>query len=169
MIRYLFQPRGGVVCSVHESAEHATDLLQRAEELRFVRDGFSWLIALLTPFGLLMRGAWLALAIYCSAVAVLLLAVSSMGLPAGLGVLLVLAVGVVFGFEAATIERWSLGLFGWQEVGVVGGADMEECERRFFDAWLPANAPKPLPPIDALSADTERGPSLLRRLFASRP
>lgn len=169
MIRFLFQSRSGVVCSVHESAEHATDLLQRAEELHFVRDGFSWLIALLTPIGLMMRGAWLALALYFAAVAMLLLAVSTLGLPAGLGVLLILAVGVVFGFEAATIERWSLGLFGWQEVGVVGGADIEECERRFFDAWLSANAPKPLPPIAAHSTGSDRGPSLLRRLFASRP
>lgn len=170
MIGLILRSRNGIVCSVHEHVDHVTDLLQRAEELRFVRDGFSWAIALFAPVALLFRGAWLALALYVVLAAASLSLLAALGVTSALSLLALLALGIVFGFEAAAIERWSLGRFGWSEVGVVGGADIEECERRFFDAWLAEKAPKPVASVagpDQVTATPTS--SSLRRLFAARP
>lgn len=167
MIGLILRSRNGIVCSVHEHPDHVTDVIDRAEELRFVRDGFSWAIAFLAPFVLLFRGAWLALALYLVLATAISFVMTSLGATAALTAFAILALGIVFGFEAASIERWSLSISGWQEVGVVGGADMEECERRFFDAWLAENAVKPLPPV-AAPAPVQTS-TMLRRLFAARP
>jgi hypothetical protein len=166
MIGLLFRSRRAVVCSVHEREDHEIDALQRAEDLRFLRDGFSWPVALFTPLALIARASWLALALYVLAAVVISAAAAGLGLGTGWAVLALVATGIIFGFEITAIDRWALNMFGWTEVGVVGGADLEECERRFFDAWLPAQTPKPT--AETAPADAA-GPSLLRRLFAARP
>jgi hypothetical protein len=53
--------------------------------------------------------------------------------------------------EADTLRRWSLERRGWRTLGTVSGKKTAECERRFFDAWLPAQ------PI--LAATTQSRPS----------
>jgi len=167
MIGLILRSRNGIVCSVHEHADHEVNVMDRAEGLRFVREGFSWAVALLAPFVLLLRGAWLALALYLVLATAISFVMTSFGATAMLTALAILALGIVFGFEAAAIERLSLSLLGWEEVGVVGGADMEECERRFFDAWLAEKTAKPLPAA-AAPAPVQTS-TMLRRLFAARP
>lgn len=170
MIGLIFRSRNGIVCSVHEHPDHVADVMDRAEELRFVREGFSWAIALLAPFVLLARGALLALALYLVLAAAISFVMTSFGATAALTAIGILALGIVFGFEAASIERLSLSLRGWEEVGVVGGADMEECERRFFDGWLAEKTVKPLLSAAAVPAAAPvQTSTMLRRLFAARP
>ena len=36
------------------------------------------------------------------------------------------------------IERWFFDNKGWNTIGSVTGRNLAECERRFFEAWLPA-------------------------------
>lgn len=125
------------VYTVHESADPPSDRLDRAAAMRFVRDGFSWTAALFTPLWLLMRGFWLALIAYLIVAMALGIGSQVLGLDETIRTLLAIALHVLIGFEAGTIERWTLRRRGWQMVGTVSGRDVVECERRFFDAWLP--------------------------------
>ncbi len=47
------------------------------------------------------------------------------------------ALNVLIGFEADTLRRWGLERRGWHTIGTVSGKTADECERRFFDGWLP--------------------------------
>lgn len=124
--------------TVHEKPEPKADRLDRAEDLLFVRDGFSWLTAIFPPAGLLSARLWFATAVYL-AVVTLLSWVSSTGLlaPAWVG-LLIIALHIYLGFEVSTLRRQSLEYKGWNEVGTVSGRTRDECERRFLESWLPA-------------------------------
>lgn len=125
------------VYTVHETANPPADRLDRAEGLRFVRDGFTWSAALLGALWLIWRGFWLALIGYLLVVTVVSFGGKALGLSDQSVMLALIGVNLLLGFEADTIERWTLGRRGWQMVGSVSGRDIGECERRFFDAWLP--------------------------------
>jgi hypothetical protein len=43
---------------------------------------------------------------------------------------------LLVGLEAATLQRWTLQLRGWRQLGVVSGTNYEGAERRFFDFWV---------------------------------
>ena len=86
---------------------------------------------------LLMRGFWLALIIYLIVATALALAGQMLGLDEEIQFLIMFGLHVLVGFEADTIERWTLRRHGWDMIGTVAGRDVVECERRFFDAWLP--------------------------------
>ena len=124
------------VYTVHESANPPADRLDRAEALRFVRDGFTWSAALFGAIWLLWRGFWLALVLYILIVAALSVGGMALGISEQTGLLVLIGLHVLLGFEADTIERWTLKRRGWQMIGSVSGRDVGECERRFFDAWL---------------------------------
>ncbi len=47
------------------------------------------------------------------------------------------AIGFYLGFEVSSIERYMLDRDGWRMVGTVTGRNIAECERRFFETWLP--------------------------------
>ena len=49
-----------------------------------------------------------------------------------------LLINIYLGFEVSTLKRWMLERTGWQALGVVTGKSIAECERRFFESWLPA-------------------------------
>ena len=125
------------VYTVHEPADPPADRLDRAEGVRFVKEGFSWSAAILAPLWMLWRGLWLALLVYVVAMGALAVAAKAMGVGDQLASLLFLAIHVLIGFEADSIERWTLARRGWRTIGSVVGRDVVECERRFFDAWLP--------------------------------
>ena len=122
--------------TVHEPPEPHGDRLERAEALVFVPEGFSWGAALLTPFWLLAHGLWLGLLAYIGAFVVLGLLMTTLGLPSQLGGWLLVGLHVLFGFEADTLRRWSLERQGFRTIATVNGRSVDDCERRFFDAWL---------------------------------
>ena len=39
------------------------------------------------------------------------------------------------GFEAATLQRWTLSRRKWRQLDIVVADDAESAERRFFDRW----------------------------------
>ena len=51
-----------------------------------------------------------------------------------------LALNLLVGFEADTLRRWALERRGWRTSAPSPGKTAAECERRFFDAWLPCPA-----------------------------
>ncbi|MDO9381524.1 MAG: DUF2628 domain-containing protein [Hyphomicrobiaceae bacterium] len=156
--------RNDVVCSVHERPDHAAELEQRAEELVFLRDGFSLPVAILPPVALIYRRAWLATLVYLVLAGSIIVALDALGAGPAAYLLALLMLGITFGFEAVNFQRWSLRTSGWTEVAVVSGANFEECEIRFFNGWQPAHYK-----TTALPGETSHEPSMLRRLFAAGP
>ncbi len=80
----------------------------------------------------------------------LLSALAALGVPSEWLSLLAIAINVYLGFELSSLKRWMLERQGWLTLGSVTGHDLGECERRFFEKWLPAQpafaAPRPTPP-----------------------
>jgi len=126
------------VYTVHEPASAASDRLDRAETLIFVGDGFDWLAALFAPFRLAVSGLWMGLLIYVAALAASSALLSAIGASAAWITLTLFALHVVAGFEFNELVRSRLDARGWTNVGTVSGRTRAECERRFFDTWLPS-------------------------------
>jgi hypothetical protein len=61
-------------------------------------------------------------------------------------------IALLMGFEAASLQRWTLSRGNWRQLDVVVGDDEEAAERRFFDRWT---ARQRGPGYDQLA--TERG------------
>jgi uncharacterized protein DUF2628 len=153
--------------TVHEPPNPPADRIDRAERLVFIKDGFSWAAAIFGPLWMLVHRLWWALLAY-----VLLSGVFEMvGRMAALDRrwlgLAGFAVNVLIGFEADTLRRWALERRGWRMLGAVTGRTLAECERRFFDAWLPAQpiltpAVPPTPAGGGLFGGWRRGFGALR-------
>jgi hypothetical protein len=124
------------VYTVHEPPGPRAERIERAEDLVFVRDGFSWAAALFAPIWLLVHRLWLAFFAYVVTVAVLGIALAALDAEHWTGWAL-LAVHLLVGFEADTLRRRKLERRGWRLVGTVTGPSLVDCERRFFEGWLP--------------------------------
>jgi hypothetical protein len=125
------------IYTVHEPVDGPRDRLERGEQLVFVREGFSWAAALFTPFWMMAHRLWLALLGYLAVSAALLVLLAAMGLTVPAGRWVMIAVHLLVGFEADSIRRWTLRRRGYDIIGSVTGRNRAECERRFFEAWLP--------------------------------
>jgi Protein of unknown function (DUF2628) len=124
--------------TVHEPPNPPADRIERADKLVFIKDGFSWMAALFAPLWLLVHRLWWALLGYVLAVAVLHLLAHLGGLSESSTGLMTFALNLLVGFEADTLRRWALDRKGWHMLGSVSGRTVDECERRFFDGWLPS-------------------------------
>jgi len=113
----------------------------------FVRDGFYLWAFLLSVLWMLWHRLWLALLIYVVVAAGAETALRYAGVPGPVLAVIGLLLSFLVGIEAATLRRFKLARRGWKNVGVVIGDDVEDAERRFFDAWVrsaPAGRVKPL-------------------------
>ncbi len=123
--------------TVHERPNAPAGRIERAERLVFVKDGFSWMAGLFAPVWLIVHRLWWPLVGYVALMLLLLGGLGNFVGSAWIG-LAVQALHLLIGFEASTLRRWGLNRRGWRSVGSVSGRTAEECERRFFDLWLPA-------------------------------
>ncbi len=126
-----------VTFTVHESPSPATDRLDRAESLVFIKEGFTWSAALFAPLWLLVHRLWWPLAGYVIAIGALEGLRLTAFFPSAWISLASFGLHVLIGFEADTLRRWALDRRGWRALGIVSGKNAAECERRFFDEWLP--------------------------------
>lgn len=144
--------------TVHEQPEPPADRDERAERLKFVREGFSIFAFLLPPLWMLVNRMWLVLIGYF----VLAGLIGLLSLSEQTGhwePFLMLALNFVVGFEADALERWTLDRRGWRMIGSVTGNSFDECERRFFEGWVPTVAyvnPNNFERPGAFNATTER-------------
>lgn len=135
--------------TVHEQPTPPTDRMDRAEALRFIKDGFSFPAAVAGGIWLAVHQLWHALALYLAAVAAIAAGYVWFGLPDLAAIIVLVALHLLVGFEGDAIERGSLERQGWSTLGSVTGASALECQRRFFDQWLPSQpvlASKPVQP-----------------------
>ncbi|ODA68045.1 hypothetical protein A7A08_01215 [Methyloligella halotolerans] len=123
--------------SVYEPDEPAADLVERADSLVFVKDGFSWPALFVAPLWLIYHRMWLVLVLYLGGFVVLdlLLSMSNVGTAisdwAGFGYM------IFFALEANGLRRYSLERKGYQLVRMVIGGNRERAEAAFFSDWLP--------------------------------
>jgi len=155
--------------TVHEPPAPPADRIDRAERLVFIEDGFSWTAAFLGPIWMLAHRLWWPLVAFLVVGA----AIEATGRLAGLdqrwGGLAFLALNILVGLEADTLRRWTLERRGWRTLGTVSGRTRLECERRFFEAWLPGQPIiAPAGPAATPSAGGRRGWWRLGRLAGAR-
>lgn len=150
------------VYTVHEPPVRTADPLPDAERIVFVRDGFSFWAFLLAPLWMLWHRMWLVLAGYVVVVAALEAPLVVFGGSRAAVSVVGLFISLLVGLEASTLRRFTLRRRGWKNVGIVSGDDVEDAERRFFDAWLrqtpsqrATNAAGP-PPLPSSAATTPR-------------
>jgi len=123
--------------TVHEPPSPPPDRIDRAEGLAFVKDGFSWTAALFAPIWLIVHRLWWPLLGYVVLSGLVELLRLGTALDPGWMTLAAVALHLLIGFEADTLRRWGLERRGWRTVGSATGKNASECERRFFDMWLP--------------------------------
>ena len=123
--------------TVHEPPDPPADRIDRAESLVFVKDGFSWIAALFSPIWLLVHRLWWPLLGYVVLSGLLELVRWSAIVDPGWVMLAGIALHLLIGFEADTLRRSALDRRGWQILGSVSGRNAAECERRFYEGWLP--------------------------------
>jgi hypothetical protein len=146
------------VYMVFEPPQRGADPLRHAERIVFVRDRFSWAAFLFTPLWMLWRQLWLVLIAYIVVIAAVMAGLTWLGAGAAAQFWVFVLIGLLIGFEAATLRRWTLLRRGWRELSTVIGDDREAAERRFFDAyaWVEvdramasstsSSSPPPMPP-----------------------
>ncbi len=142
------------VYTVHQPPAWSAGRSPDAERFVFVRDGFSFWAFLLAPLWMLWHRMWLVLAGYIVVVAALEAPMVVFGLSRAAISVVGLFIALLVGLEASTLRRLSLRRCGWSNVGIVSGDDLEDAERRFFEAWLrrsstpsAAAGPPPLPGV----------------------
>jgi uncharacterized protein DUF2628 len=124
--------------TVHEPPNPPADRVDRAESLVFIKDGFSWLAALFAPIWLIAHRLWWPLLGYLLLAGGFDVTKRLAGVDPRWTGLAMLALNLLVGFEADALRRWALERRGWRMLGSVSGRTAAECERRFFDTWLPS-------------------------------
>jgi hypothetical protein len=130
------------------------------ERFVFVRDGFHFWAFALAPVWLIVHRLWLALFGYIAVNAVVGGALYLLGVQELARFFSGLVIALLVGFEAATLQRWTLERRGWKTLGFAVGEDLESAEQRFFSAWsrnAAARRPESAPPPQQLAAPVWRG------------
>jgi len=143
------------VYTVYEPPLRAADGSVEPERFAFVRDGFYWWAFLLPPLWMLRHRLWLVLAIYLVVTVGLDAALRGLGASALTIALIGIVISLLIGLEASTLRNFTLRRRDWINVGVVSGDDLEDAERRFFDAWVrhgPTRRVEPVPLAAAAGA-----------------
>ena len=122
------------VYTVHAPVTNKVDL-RTTDRFAFVRDGFHVWAALFGVVWLAWHRLWLALIGWI----VLMIAADVVMVGLGVGAVAVFLVdcllALLLGFEAASLERWTLSRRNWRQLDIVVADDEEAAERRFFDRW----------------------------------
>jgi hypothetical protein len=128
------------VYAVYEPPSEARDIESRADELVFVKEGFSWGALLIPGIWLIYRGMWFELFAFC--LLLVLLRWVFGGIDGGAAVLgwTLVAIIVLFAFEANDLRGAALERRGYKVAGVATGTDRDSAELAFFRSWLPEQA-----------------------------
>jgi len=154
------------VYTVHQPPLRGAERAPDPERFAFVRDGFSVWAFLFAPLWMLCHRLWLVLALYLVGLAALETGLVALGAPRTGIALVGVVISLLIGLEASTLRRFTLRERGWKQIGIVSGDDLEDAERRFFEAWLrrapragaPGGASAAVPPPAAANAAIRRPP-----------
>jgi hypothetical protein len=122
------------VYTVHAPTTNGADFAA-TDRFAFVRDGFHFWAAVLGVLWLAWHRLWLALLGWIALMAIIDLGMVKLGVGAGTILLVDILLALLLGFEAASLERWTLSRRHWRQLDIVVADDAEAAERRFFDRW----------------------------------
>jgi hypothetical protein len=129
-----------IVYTVHEPPIPASTPGERSDEVVFVKEGFTRWGFLFPLLWLVFHALWLELAAVGLFAATVATALIELGLKdQAWGIAYALLMPIV-GFEGNGMRRACLDRLGYIYLASVAGRSLDECERRFFDAWLPGIA-----------------------------
>jgi hypothetical protein len=145
------------VYTVHEPPAKRYEQTSDPERFMFVRDGFSFWAFLFGPLWMLRHRMWLVLIGYIGVSAALELAFRLLGTLGAARVAIGFLLSLLIGFEAATLQRFTLGRRRFSNLGVIVADDMESAERRFFDSWVKSGgaAPRVVSPSQRTAAASD--------------
>lgn len=132
-----------VTFDIYEPPNASANRLESAEQLLFVKDGFSWFAAFLPAVWLLWKRMWLELVLFVAGAGLIVWAFTAAG-ASDAGNAIVLIAQIILGFEAGTLYGAALERRGYKFVGTVSGRSAEDCERRFLEVWLPTRTEIPV-------------------------
>jgi len=135
------------VYTVHEPPQRDEDTLVHSARFRFVRDGFHFWAMAIAPLWMLAHRLWVELIAYLLIVGGVAFVLRRLGLEESAGAWVALFLAVLVGMEASSLLRWKLSRRGFEQLGIVVGDNLEDAERRFFDAWT--GDPRPSAPSTA--------------------
>lgn len=124
--------------TVYEKRVASDDMDERATDLVFVREGFTWLALIIPALWLLFHRLWRGLLLYLLLSIGIVTALTEMGVSEQIVGLSGFVINLIFAFEARDIQRAALERNGYILQAVVSGSSLAECERRFIAEWLPA-------------------------------
>jgi len=122
------------VYTVHAPVTSTMDF-RATDRFAFVRDGFHVWAALFGLVWLAWHRLWLALLGWIVLMTVIDVAMVRLHVAAGTVFLVDALLALLLGFEAASLERWTLSRRKWRQLDIVVADDEEAAERRFFDRW----------------------------------
>src|SRR5262249_35783678 len=144
------------VYTIHEPPlRRDDDTLAHSARARFVRDGFHVGPMVLAPLWMLFHRLWIELIAYLLIVGGATFVLRRLGIEEEAGFWVALFLAVLVGMEASSLLRWKLARRGFEQVAIVVGDNLEDAERRFFDAWT--DEPRPDAP-EAPPAPSPFGP-----------
>jgi hypothetical protein len=134
-----------VTYTVHEMMPPPQTLRDRAEKIRFVREGWSWPALVFGLPWLLVRGLWLEFLVIFGGAVVVGSVLAALTGSTDAAAWPVFGLGILLALEIHNLERWKLEQRGYQMVSIVTGRNFDEAERRFFYIWSPSTPADPPP------------------------
>jgi hypothetical protein len=122
------------VYTVHTPVANGADLAA-TDRFVFVRDGFHFWAAVASVIWLIWNRLWLALIGWVALTLAVDFGMAALGARSGAILFVDLLLAILMGFEAATLQRWTLSRGKWRQLDIVVADDAESAERRFFDRW----------------------------------
>ena len=122
------------VFTVHAPSASGADL-RATDKFIFVRDGFHFWAMVLAPFWLVWNRLWLATIGWVVLTFALEIGLAKLGAGRTAIWSADALVALLMGFEAASLQRWTLSRRKWRQLDTVVADDEEAAERRFFDRW----------------------------------
>jgi hypothetical protein len=109
--------------------------IRATDRFAFVRDGFHFWAAVFGPLWLIWHRLWLALLGWIVVTLAVDVGLAKFGAGGTAIFLTNVLIALLMGFEAPSLERWTLSRRNWRQLDIVVADDEESAERRFFDRW----------------------------------
>ena len=122
------------VFTVHAPVDSGAGMAA-ADKFTFVRDGFHFWAMVASVLWLVWHRLWLALIGWIALTVALWFGLTALGASSGTILIADFLVAILMGFEAASLQRWTLSRRKWRQLDIVVADDEEAAERRFFDRW----------------------------------
>jgi hypothetical protein len=142
-----------IIYTVHEPQHTAESIEARADSVVFVKEGFTIWGFLLGPIWLLINRLWLEFIVAIIAAAALGAGLAELGLREQAPGIIDILFALIIGFEGNDLIRWRLHRKGYAFLASVAGRSLEDCEHRFFNAWVAhvRGGPAAIPVMDLKS------------------